>query len=79
MEKRIAILGLLVQDREATAAVNRLLHEYGEWIIGRMGIPHRERCSVITVVMDCPADTAHALSGALGRLDNVQVSALDAG
>ena len=62
MEKRIAILGLLVQDREATAAVNRLLHEYGEWIIGRMGIPHRERCSVITVVMDCPADTAHALS-----------------
>ena len=71
MEKRIAILGLLVQDREATAAVNRLLHEYGEWIIGRMGIPHRERCSVITVVMDCPADTAHALSGALGRLDNV--------
>ena len=79
MEKRIAILVLLVQKREATAAFNRMLHESCVWIIGRMGIPHRERCSVITVVMDCPADTAHALSGALGRLDNVQVSALDAG
>lgn len=50
MEKRIAILGIIVSDREASAEVNRLLHEYGEYIIGRMGIP-RNGCSIITVVM----------------------------
>nr|WP_297172358.1 TM1266 family iron-only hydrogenase system putative regulator [uncultured Agathobaculum sp.] len=76
MENRIAILGIMVQDRDATGAVNRLLHEYGDCIIGRMGIPHRDRCSIITIVMDCETSTVRALSGKLGRLDKVMVKSM---
>lgn len=75
MEKRIAILGIIVSDREASGEVNRLLHEYGEHIIGRMGIPRKE-CSIITVVMECANDTINALSGKLGRLKSVQVKSM---
>ena len=78
MENRIAILGILVHDRDATDAVNRLLHAYGDCIIGRMGIPHRARCSIITVVMDCAPEQVSALSGALGRLDQVEVRSMTA-
>ena len=73
MENRIAILGIIVQDRDSSSEVNRLLHEYRDSIIGRMGIPHHRQFSVITIVMDCPADTINAPSGKLGRLKNVQV------
>lgn len=76
MENRIAILGIIVQDRDASGEVNSLLHEYGDCIIGRMGIPHHGGCSIITVVMDCPNDTINALSGKLGRLKNVQVKSM---
>lgn len=77
MDNRIAILGIVVEDRDSSGEVNRLLHEYGEVIIGRMGIPHhREHCSIITIVMDCPIDTINALSGKLGRLKNVQVKSM---
>ncbi|WP_297282430.1 TM1266 family iron-only hydrogenase system putative regulator [uncultured Agathobaculum sp.] len=75
MEKRIAILGIIVSDREASGEVNRLLHEYGGYIIGRMGIP-RDGCSIITVVMEGANDTINALSGKLGRLKNVQVKSM---
>ena len=75
-ENRIAILGIIVQDRDASGEVNSLLHEYGDCIIGRMGIPHHGECSIITVVMDCPNDTINALSGKLGRLKNVQVKSM---
>lgn len=75
MEKRIAILGIVISDREASAEVNCLLHEYGEYIIGRMGIP-RNGCSIITVVMESANDTINALSGKLGRLKNVQVKSV---
>lgn len=76
MENRIAILGIIVQDRDASGEVNSLLHEYGDCIIGCMGIPHHGECSIITVVMDCPNDTINALSGKLGRLKNVQVKSM---
>ena len=77
MENRIAVLGIFVEDRDASGAVNTLLHEYGAAIIGRMGIPHhRENCSIITIVMDCPVDTINALCGKLGRLPRVQVKSM---
>ena len=77
MENRIAILGIVVSDRDASSAVNELLHTYGDQIIGRMGIPHHKAgCSIITIVMDCPNDTINALSGKLGRLDHVQVKTM---
>lgn len=70
--KRIAIIALVVTDREAAEAINALLHEYGEHIIGRMGLPCRERgISLISVALDAPQDTISALAGKLGRLKGV--------
>lgn len=70
--KRIAIIALVVTDREAAEAINALLHEYGEHIIGRMGLPCRERgISLISVALDAPQDTISALAGKLGRLRGV--------
>lgn len=77
MENRIAILGIIVQDREASERVNQLLHEYGNYILGRMGIAQSEQhSSIITVVMQCPHDIVSALSGKLGRLNHVQVKSM---
>jgi putative iron-only hydrogenase system regulator len=54
-EKRIALLGIIVENKSATAEINRLLHECGEYIVGRLGIPYRERkISIISVVLDAP-------------------------
>lgn len=70
--KRIAIIALVVSDREAAEAINALLHEYGEHIIGRMGLPCRERgISLISVALDAPQDIISALAGKLGRLRGV--------
>ena len=75
--KRIALLGIIVEDTGATEAINRILHEYGEYIVGRMGIPYRSRgVSIISVVLDAPADKVSALSGRLGMLEGVSVKAL---
>ena len=72
--KRIAIIALVVSDREAAEAINALLHEYGEHIIGRMGLPCRERgISLISVALDAPQDVISALSGKIGRLEGVSV------
>lgn len=74
METRIAIIGIIVQDRQSAEKINSLLHEYGEYIIGRMGLPYRERdLSVISVIIDAPADIIGALSGKLGMLKDVNV------
>ena len=77
MENRVALLGIIVQDTGKSAAVNDLLHEYGGYIIGRLGIPYRERgVAIISVVLDAPNDVIAALSGKLGRLDGVQCKAM---
>ncbi|MBQ1335217.1 MAG: iron-only hydrogenase system regulator, partial [Clostridia bacterium] len=69
MEKRISIISIIVEDKSAADSINALLHEYGDHIIGRMGIPYRERgVSVICVVIDAPNDVTSALSGKLGAL-----------
>ena len=74
---RIALLSIIVEDTGSTEAINRLLHEYGEYIVGRMGIPYRSRgVSIICVVLDAPLDTVSALSGRLGALEGVNVKAL---
>ena len=70
--KRIAIIALVVTDREAADAINSLLHEYGEHIMGRMGLPCRERgVNLISVALDAPQDVISALAGKLGRLPGV--------
>ena len=75
MENRIAIVGIIVEDMGQTAALNNILHDYGGYIIGRMGIPYRSRgVSLISVMMDAPSDVISALSGKVGRLSGIRVS-----
>jgi putative iron-only hydrogenase system regulator len=72
VETRIAVVSIIVEDPETVEKINDLLHDYRAYIIGRMGIPYQKRrISIISVVMDAPADTISALSGKLGMLPNV--------
>ena len=72
METRIAVIGIIVENRESTEPLNKLLHEYGQYIIGRMGIPYRERSvNIISIAVDAPQDVISALSGKIGRLSGV--------
>ena len=72
MEKRAAVLAIIVQDMESVAALNELLHQYGSYIICRMGVPYRERnMNIISVALDAPANLISALSGKVGRLKGV--------
>ena len=76
-DSRIAVIGIIIEDREKADQVNALLHQYGEFIIGRMGIPYRERqVNIISVVLDAPADTISALAGKLGRIPGVSSKAI---
>ena len=71
---RIALLGVIVENPASTQEINRLLHEYGKYIVGRMGIPYRSRkIAIISVVLDAPADIASGLAGKLGMLPGVSV------
>lgn len=74
---RVAIVGVIVEDMDSVEALNELLHEYGRFIIGRMGLPYRERgVSVISVVLDASQDTISALAGKVGALPGVSVKTL---
>ena len=74
METRIALVGVIVENREAAVRLNDILHEYGSYIIGRMGIPYRERkINILSVAMDAPQDVVSALSGKIGKLPGVSV------
>ena len=69
---RVAVLAIIVRNGDAVAELNALLHQYGEHIIGRMGLPCRERgLSLISVALDAPGDVISALSGKIGRLPGV--------
>ncbi len=76
-ENRIAVVSIIVTDRTASEKINAILSSYGEYILGRMGIPYREKgISVLSVVLDAPVEIANALTGKLGRVENVGVKAL---
>lgn len=69
---RVAVLALIVRDPASVAALNGLLHQYEHAVIGRMGVPCRERgIRLISVALDAPADVISALSGKIGRLEGV--------
>lgn len=75
-EKRIAVTAIVVDDPTAVAEVNSVLHEYNDIIIGRMGIPYRERgISLISVALDASPDKISSLTGRLGRISGVSVKA----
>ena len=72
METRVAVVAIIVREAESVAALNELLHQYGAYIVGRMGVPYRERgVNIISVAMDAPANEISALSGKIGRLKGV--------
>lgn len=72
MEKRIALIGIILEKEEAAEPMNQILHEYRECVVGRMGIPYREKgVNIISVAVDAPQDQINALSGKIGRLDGV--------
>ena len=74
METRVAVMGIIVEDRNSVEQLNALLHEYGSCIVGRMGIPYREKgISIISVAIDAPQDTIAALAGKIGNLDGISV------
>lgn len=73
-ENRIALVGIIVEDLSATEKINAILHECAGSIVGRMGIPYRQKhVSIISVVVDAPADVISSLSGKLGMLPGVNV------
>ena len=72
MENRIALIGIILESRDAVDELNHLLSQYGEYVIGRMGIPYREKgIHVISVALDAPNNVISALSGKLGMLPGV--------
>lgn len=74
METRVAVLSLIVENPDTVEALNRLLHIYGDYIIGRMGIPYRKKnINVISIALDAPEDVISALSGQIGNLNGVSV------
>ena len=76
-QKRIAVLSIIVEDRGAAEAINTVLSAYAEYIVGRMGIPYREKSvSVICVVLDADAETVNALTGKIGRLKGASAKTL---
>ena len=77
METRVAVMSIIVENPDAVERLNAILHEYGSYIIGRMGVPHRERgISVISVAMDAPQDVISALGGKVGRLSGISSKTL---
>ncbi len=74
METRVALIGIIVQNSDSVGKLNRILHEYSEYIIGRMGIPYRQKnINVISIAIDAAQDTISALSGQIGKLAGVSV------
>jgi len=74
MDTRIALIGIIVENTEMVDTINQLLHEYGEYIIGRMGIPYKvKKLNIISIVIDADNNTISSLSGKLGMLEGISV------
>ena len=74
METRVAVISIIVEDATCINELNSLLHEYGEFIIGRMGLPYREKnISIVSIALDAPQDTISSMAGKIGKLSGVSV------
>lgn len=72
METRVAVISIIVEREDSVERLNAILHEYGAYIIGRMGIPYRRRgVSIISIAVDAPQDVINTLCGSIGRLEGV--------
>ena len=80
METRVAVISIIVEDAETVEKLNGVLHEYGEYIIGRMGIPYRARgINIISIALDAPQDTISSMAGKIGNLRGVSVKTVLSG
>ena len=74
METRVAVMSIIVENMEMAERINSILHDFGEYIIGRMGIPYRKRkISIISIALDAPQNTISSLAGKIGSLSGVSV------
>lgn len=72
METRVSIIGIIVENTNSVDKLNSLLHNYGEYIIGRMGIPYsKKNVNIISIALDAPQDIINTLSGKIGMLDGI--------
>ena len=75
MDTRVAVMSIIVENTKSIEALNNTLHEYREYIIGRMGLPyHQKNINIISIAVDAPQDVISALSGKIGNLDGVSVT-----
>ncbi len=74
METRIAVMGIIVEKMESVELLNAILHDYGEYIVGRMGIPYRKKnVNIVSIAVDAPQDVISALSGKIGKIEGISV------
>lgn len=74
MEKRIAVIGIIIENKDSVETLNSLLHEFGDYIVGRMGLPYKERnLSIVSLAVDAPQNTISELTGKIGKLDGISV------
>ncbi len=74
METRVAVMGIIVEKTDSVEALNSLLHEYRQYIIGRMGLPYRDKkINIVSIAIDAPQDTIASLAGKIGVIDGVSV------
>ncbi|MCI8405251.1 MAG: CopG family transcriptional regulator [Clostridia bacterium] len=74
MNTRVAVMSIIIENSDTVEPLNKILHEYGQYIIGRMGIPyHKRKINIISIAIDAPQDTISALAGRIGNLAGVSV------
>ncbi|GFI49736.1 hypothetical protein IMSAGC020_00936 [Lachnospiraceae bacterium] len=79
MDNKVSVISIIIKEEESAGEVNELLHGFRQYVVGRMGIPYRERgVSIISVVLDAPGDVTSSLSGKLGMLKGVSAKTLTA-
>ena len=72
METRVALIGIIVENKESIEQLNKILHEYGDFIISRMWLPYKEKhINIISIAIDAPVDVINAMTGKIGRLDGI--------
>lgn len=77
METRVSLIGIIVKNPESVEQLNSILHDYSSYVIGRMGIPYREKSvNIISVAVDAPQDVINTISGKIGRLDGVSAKTI---
>ncbi len=74
METRVAVMSIIVENKNSVERLNSVLHEFGDFVIGRMGIPYRQKgINIVSIALDAPQDTISALAGKIGNIDGVSV------